>query len=93
MEVKEAIEFIKETFNVYKKDAQNNFIEMDKCNRVISLLQLSEAYRLMWEELDKKYGHYRIEITVRKSRCIDLIMEELERKYFLKENYEQERNT
>ena len=74
MEVKEAIEIIKNEFVDYQEGSDIQIVG----ESIISLLQQGEKYRKMWEETKNKYHCYCY------NRAID-VMEILEEKHFPKE--------
>jgi len=78
---KEVIEFLEEwnKFKPYRNSAMN-ITQLNKAmDSVIDLLQQGEKYRQMWEEMSNKYYSTYL-------YYIGELMDEIEQKYFPKEN-------
>jgi len=94
METKEAIKWVFDIWheweNVYVPiSAEKSLEEGKKMDEVIELLKRGEKYKAMWREFKKKYNvDYNLielgylDINYANQKDLDIIMEDLEQKYF-----------
>ena len=88
MNTQEAIEFLEDIYDWNTAPDIEEKAEKNILN-IITLLELGEKYRLMWEELSEKYGNYWSAFDVRKGndveyKYIDDLMQSIKQKYFPK---------
>ena len=90
MEIKEAIEFVREIKHSGNGYGNSYISDFNKLKDIISLLQQGEKYRLMWEETKlQNYVCYRV-FNNRKAKKLSYqigiseLMKDIEEKYFPK---------